>query len=770
MLSVILLLIIVFAAYKISPRQKAEHEKKHGAGQIALLGAVALFGVDYFTSYYYAAGEMMSALHPYGLQSYAYIAVTVIAFANFVFGGLYMYSLGVFNEGGGSYTASMRYLWPTLSLIVAVTLIQDYVLTIVVSALSGADQLLSVLNAYNTHWFWHFAIGASLAAATWFLTIRGRGESANIVFTFLAIFIMLTVVLAIGLVIAHLKGIAAVVATEAPKHVTLAQASLHMLTASMKGMVALTGLEAVSNGIQFMIDEDVKLVKWGKQHMPRLNGLWQFYSGKSGIARFVQTSFLFYGGTTTLFLTYFSIRFNVFDGTLGRTLVGNLASIGFAQIQGGNILFWVYQLLAVIMLAAASMTAFQDAQATEWRDVAIGEIPEVIIYRDRRGTFTRSVTITFAISIILMLLVRGQTTLAVPFYGIGVFMPIMVMGLATRQHILQHYTGQKRAIGASLASLAASLAAIVFVGQVVGKWQEGGWMALISFTILAIIAHLMLLSPAGFREARQVNRIVHDKARVQGGMASIVKWQAYKMQEYRFRLMLGITSFLELFGVSQLSRRRLAPALATNRAMALSQTVQRNIQPMSLRTSLQNFAGSKATSKAAVATLAAQDNTLEMPDRNQLYMPPHIVRHRILLPITGINQGTLTGLRYAQSLSSDVTAVHVSMDRAETERLEKAWSTWGEGVRLVVLESPHNMVLEPLLNYIQSIMALRQANETITVVVPQSIHPRWWNNLTRTQMAVLLRLSLPFETGIVITDVPYVLENEAEKQPRSAKV
>jgi len=82
----------------------------------------------------------MSALHPYGLQNYAYIAAGVIAFGNIAFGALYMYSLGVFNEGGGSYTASMRYLAPTLSLIVAVTLIQDYVLTIVVSALSGADQ------------------------------------------------------------------------------------------------------------------------------------------------------------------------------------------------------------------------------------------------------------------------------------------------------------------------------------------------------------------------------------------------------------------------------------------------------------------------------------------------------------------------------------------------------------------------------------------------------------------------------------------------------
>ncbi|HJW82923.1 MAG TPA: hypothetical protein VJ754_01340, partial [Anaerolineae bacterium] len=131
MLSVILLLVFFFLAFKAAPRESKEHAHVHGAGQIGLLAALALFGVDYFTSYFYATGEMMHALHPYGLQQYAFIAVAVIGFANFVFGALYMYSLGIFNEGGGSYTASMRYLWPTLSLIVAVTLIQDYVLTIV---------------------------------------------------------------------------------------------------------------------------------------------------------------------------------------------------------------------------------------------------------------------------------------------------------------------------------------------------------------------------------------------------------------------------------------------------------------------------------------------------------------------------------------------------------------------------------------------------------------------------------------------------------------
>ncbi len=186
--SIALLIGIVFISFRLAPREKESDAHVHGAGQIGLLAALALFGVDYFTSYFYATGEMMSALHPYGLQKYAYIAVLVIAFANLVFGVLYMYSLGIFNEGGGSYTASMRYLSPGLSLVVAVVLIQDYIFTIVVSTLSGVDQLLSITNSYNTIWIIRFALGAGLAAVTWYLTIRGRGESSRVVFTMLGVF------------------------------------------------------------------------------------------------------------------------------------------------------------------------------------------------------------------------------------------------------------------------------------------------------------------------------------------------------------------------------------------------------------------------------------------------------------------------------------------------------------------------------------------------------------------------------------------------------
>lgn len=547
--SVGLLLVVVYIAWRVAPREKEDDTLVHGAGQVGLLAAVALFGVDYFTSYYYASGELMGALHPYGLDHLGFYAVAVIAFANIVFGALYMYSLGVFSEGGGSFTAAMRYLGPSLSLIVAVVLIQDYVLTIVVSTLSGVDQLLSITNSYGIHWFWHFALGAALAMTTWYVTIRGRGESAQVVGTLLGIFLMLTVTMAVGLFVALARQVPPIPAQAPLEAVSLGQALRHLLTASMKGMVALSGLEAMSNGIQFVKDEDASIVAWGRKHLPRLHRLWGFYAGKSGIGRFVQTAFLFYGGLMTLMLVSFAMHFNVYDGTLGRTLVGNLAFIGFGQLPGGVTLYWTYQILAVAMLAAASMTAFQDLQSMTWRNVAIGEIPEVVVYRNPKGTFTRPVTAAVIAAIVIQLAVQGRTTLAVPYYGVGVFLPITAMALAIRKHFQATATGRTRSYGLAFSTVAAILGGLVFVGQIVGKWEEGGWLVLISLSVLILTAHAILISPIGYRDPNQIYRIIRTKSRVEGPMGAIVEWQSLRTQEYRYRLLVAIARFWELFGV-----------------------------------------------------------------------------------------------------------------------------------------------------------------------------------------------------------------------------
>lgn len=135
-----------------------------------------------------------------------------------------------------------------------------------------------------------------------------------------------------------------------------------------------------------------------------------------------------------------------------------------------------------------------------------------------------------------------------------------------------------------------------------------------------------------------------------------------------------------------------------------------------------------------------------------------LTRHRVILLVGGVHQGTLAALRYARFLSDDITAVHVSINPDESQRLRNEWEKWGNGVRIVILESPYRLLLEPLLDYINDLDTRRQPGEIITVVVPQFVPRHWWHNLLHTQTAFMLRITLLFRPGIVITDVPYQVE------------
>jgi hypothetical protein len=138
--------------------------------------------------------------------------------------------------------------------------------------------------------------------------------------------------------------------------------------------------------------------------------------------------------------------------------------------------------------------------------------------------------------------------------------------------------------------------------------------------------------------------------------------------------------------------------------------------------------------------------------------PPRVRRQCVIIALSGVHRGSVEALRYARSLSDDITAVHVSIDAAEAEALRQKWDLWGGGVRLVILESPYRLLLEPLLQYIGDIAAQRQPNETITIIVPQFVPGRWWQNFLHNQTAIMLRLALLFRRGIIITDVPFHVE------------
>jgi hypothetical protein len=141
-------------------------------------------------------------------------------------------------------------------------------------------------------------------------------------------------------------------------------------------------------------------------------------------------------------------------------------------------------------------------------------------------------------------------------------------------------------------------------------------------------------------------------------------------------------------------------------------------------------------------------------------VPPRLARHRVIVPISGVHRGTVAALRYARALSADITALYVSTDRAAAEAVQRKWGLWGSGVRLVILDSPYRLLIEPVLDYVQDVARTRQPSEVITIVVPQFVPRRRWHNLLHSQTAVLLRLALLFQRDIVITNVPYQVGRE----------
>ncbi len=151
--------------------------------------------------------------------------------------------------------------------------------------------------------------------------------------------------------------------------------------------------------------------------------------------------------------------------------------------------------------SAASMTAFQDLQATAWRDVAIGEIPEIVVYRNPHGTFTRSVTAGFIIAVVLMLLVRGANSCSAILRGGRVYANYG-HGLCHPKTYPENILRAETHLGCTGGWRSWHPGSLVFVGQIVGKWTEGGWVVLISFSAMILVANAILLSPIGHRDPK----------------------------------------------------------------------------------------------------------------------------------------------------------------------------------------------------------------------------------------------------------------------------
>ena len=138
------------------------------------------------------------------------------------------------------------------------------------------------------------------------------------------------------------------------------------------------------------------------------------------------------------------------------------------------------------------------------------------------------------------------------------------------------------------------------------------------------------------------------------------------------------------------------------------------------------------------------------------YSPSAPSGHSVVVLISGVHRGVLEALRYARSLSSNVTALSVEIDQEASERLRERWKQFGMGIPLTVLKSSYRSVVKPLMDYLDEYHE-KNPNHLVTVILPEFIPTRWWHHLMHNQTAFLIKTALLFKPGVVVTSVPHHL-------------
>jgi amino acid transporter len=136
--------------------------------------------------------------------------------------------------------------------------------------------------------------------------------------------------------------------------------------------------------------------------------------------------------------------------------------------------------------------------------------------------------------------------------------------------------------------------------------------------------------------------------------------------------------------------------------------------------------------------------------------PPRPRRNLIVIPISGVNRSVVRAVDYARSRGGEIRALLVDVNKEETALTEIQWAQWGCGVPLIVLPSPYRSILGSIMDFIEE-QRQKDPDCWITVVLPEIIPARWWQNILHNQRALMLKGGLLFKDRVVLTDVPFHL-------------
>lgn len=132
-------------------------------------------------------------------------------------------------------------------------------------------------------------------------------------------------------------------------------------------------------------------------------------------------------------------------------------------------------------------------------------------------------------------------------------------------------------------------------------------------------------------------------------------------------------------------------------------------------------------------------------------------KEKVIILVESLNKSFLKALNYANDISQNVEAFHVSIDEDATNRLKEKWEAYNPGIPLVIKESPYRDLINPLIDHVNEEKKHLSRGESVTVVLTQFVITKWWHNLLHNQTGLFIKSMLYKNRNVVVITVPYII-------------
>ena len=451
------------------------------------LWGIPVFASDAISSVSYAGEEILLVLVPFlGMASFKFFLPVVGAIigllAILVF--CYRQTIDAYPQGGGAYIVANENLGEKYGLVAGAALIIGYILTVAVSSCAGAAAITSAFPEISKY---KALIAIALIVLLAWGNLRGLRESAVLFGLPTYVFILTMIVTIVVGIVRFSSG------SYTPQEHEIAVSNAGdtlifvILRAFASGCTALTGVEAVSNGVPNFKDPAT------------VNAKRVLYA----MAGFV--ALVFFG--VSALVNMYQIIPNDQETTISLLAV--------AIYGKGSIMYYVVQVMTVVILSLAANTAFAGLPLLMAIMAKDGYLPRALVTRGFRLNYSNGILILLVISSLLVIMFNGSQHHLLPLYASGVFISFLLSQLGMVLHWVRN-KGPKWQLKAFINGFGTVITAATLVIIIIMKFTSGAWVTLLMIVLLVVMMlkisshYRSVASDLRIENMEKANSLIHD--------------------------------------------------------------------------------------------------------------------------------------------------------------------------------------------------------------------------------------------------------------------